>query len=146
TGEFEAVELRDGGEAFGGKGVNRAVANVNSELAEALIGFDADDQQGLDRRMVELDGTPNKGRLGANAILGVSLAAAKAASAEAGVSLFRSLGGKEARTLPVPLLNVVNGGVHAQNSIDLQEFMLVPAGAGSFSEALRIGSETFHAR
>src|SRR5438045_6681644 len=103
------------------------------------------DQESLDRRLVELDGTPNKGRLGANAILGVSLAAAKAAAAEAGISLFRHLGGAEARTLPVPLLNVVNGGAHAQNSIDLQEFMLVPAGASSFAEALQIGSEVFHA-
>jgi enolase len=145
TGVHEALELRDGGEEWGGKGVMKAVANVRGEIAAAVRGFDARDQEALDRRLVELDGTPNKGRLGANAILGVSLAAAKAAAAEAGVSLFRFLGGGEARTLPVPLLNVVNGGAHAQNSIDLQEFMLVPAGAGSFSEALRIGSETFHA-
>jgi enolase len=145
TGVHEALELRDGGSEWGGKGVGRAVENVRGEIAAAVRGMDADDQAGLDRRLVELDGTPNKGRLGANAILGVSLAAAKAAAAEAGVSLFRHLGGAAARTLPVPLLNVVNGGAHAQNSIDLQEFMLVPAGASSFSEALRIGAETFHA-
>jgi enolase len=145
TGVHEALELRDGGPEWGGKGVGRAVENVRGEIAGAMRGLDADDQEGLDRRLVELDGTPNKGRLGANAILGVSLAAAKAAAADAGVSLFRHLGGAAARTLPVPLLNVVNGGAHAQNSIDLQEFMLVPAGASSFSEALRIGAETFHA-
>ncbi|HEY8774317.1 MAG TPA: phosphopyruvate hydratase [Gaiellaceae bacterium] len=145
TGVHEAVELRDGGPEFGGKGVTRAVGNVRGEIAEAVRGRDADDQAGLDRVLIELDGTPNKGRLGANAILGVSLAAAKAAAADAGVSLFRYLGGEEARTLPVPMLNVINGGVHAQNSIDLQEFMLVPAGAESFAEALRIGAETFHA-
>jgi enolase len=145
TGVHEAVELRDGGAAWHGKGVSRAVENVRNELAEAVRGLDARDQEVLDRRLVELDGTPNKGRLGANAILGVSLAAPKAAAADAGVSLFRYLGGDEARTLPVPLLNVVNGGAHAQNSIDFQEFMLVPAGAESFSEALRIGAETFHA-
>jgi enolase len=145
TGVHEALELRDGGPEWGGKGVSRAVENVRGEIAAAVRGLDARDQEGLDRRLVELDGTPNKGRLGANAILGVSLAAAKAAAAEAGVSLFRHLGGEAARTLPVPLLNVVNGGAHAQNSIDLQEFMLVPAGASSFSEALRVGAETFHA-
>ena len=145
TGVHEALELRDGGPEWGGKGVGRAVENVRGEIAAAVRGVDADDQEGLDRRLVELDGTPNKGRLGANAILGVSLAAAKAAAAEDGLSLFRHLGGDGARTLPVPLLNVVNGGAHAQNSIDLQEFMLVPAGAEAFSEALRIGAETFHA-
>jgi enolase len=145
TGVHEALELRDGGPEWGGKGVGRAVDNVRGEIAAAVRGLDAADQEGLDRRLVELDGTPNKGRLGANAILGVSLAAAKASAAEAGVSLFRYLGGSAARTLPVPLLNVVNGGAHAQNSIDLQEFMLVPAGASSFSEALRVGAETFHA-
>jgi enolase len=145
TGVHEALELRDGGGEWGGKGVTKAVANVEGEIAAAVRGLDARDQEALDRHLVELDGTPNKGRLGANAILGVSLATAKAAAADAGVSLFRFLGGGDARTLPVPLLNVVNGGAHAQNSIDLQEFMLVPAGAGSFSEALRIGSETFHA-
>jgi enolase len=145
TGAHEALELRDGGAAWAGKGVAEAVANVNGELAQAVRGLDAVDQRALDERLIELDGTPNKGRLGANAILGVSLAAAKAAAAEAGLSLFRYLGGDNARTLPVPMLNVINGGVHAQNSIDLQEFMLVPAGAGSFAEALRIGAETFHA-
>jgi enolase len=139
------VELRDGEPAWGGKGVTRAVANVNGEIAQRVRGVEARDQAGLDRVLVELDGTPNKGRLGANAILGVSLAAAKAVAVEEGVSLYRHLGGEEARTLPVPMLNVINGGVHAQNSIDLQEFMLVPAGASSFQEALRIGSEVYHA-
>jgi enolase len=145
TGAHEALELRDGGAAWGGKGVADAVANVNGELAQAVRGLDAADQRALDERVIELDGTPNKGRLGANAILGVSLAAAKAASADAGLSLYRHLGGEQARTLPVPMLNVINGGVHAQNSIDLQEFMLVPAGADSFAEALRVGAEVFHA-
>jgi enolase len=145
TGVHEAVELRDGGAEYGGKGVTQAVANVRGEIAAAVLGRDPSDQAGLDRLLVELDGTPNKGRLGANAILGVSLATAKAAAAEARVSLFRYLGGEEARTLPVPMMNVINGGAHAQNSIDLQEFMLVPAGAASFAEALRIGSETYHA-
>jgi enolase len=145
TGVHEAVELRDGGEAYGGKAVTRAVANVEGEIAAAVRGLDASEQQTLDERLRGLDGTPNKGRLGANAILGVSLAAAKAAAAEAGVPLFRYLGGADARTLPVPLMNVINGGAHAQNSIDLQEFMVVPAGASSFAEALRIGAEVFHA-
>jgi enolase len=145
TGVHEALELRDGGEAFGGKGVTRAVENVNGEIAAAVRGIDAGDQRALDERLIELDGTPNKGRLGANAILGVSLAAAKAAAADAGVSLYRHLGGEEARMLPVPMLNVINGGAHAQNSIDLQEFMVVPAGAPTFTEALRIGAEVFHA-
>jgi enolase len=144
TGAHEAVELRDGGSEYGGKAVTQAVANVNNEIAEALCGLDAADQEALDRRLIELDGTPNKGRLGANAILGASLAAAKATAAERGLSLFRSLGGDDGRTLPVPMLNVINGGAHAQNSIDLQEFMVVPAGADSFAEALRIGAETFH--
>ena len=145
TGVHEALELRDKGAEWGGKGVSRAVENVNGEIADAVGGLDPADQRALDERLIELDGTPNKDRLGANAILAVSLAAAKAAAAEAGVSLFRFLGGDSARTLPVPLMNVINGGAHAQNSIDLQEFMLVPAGASSFAEALRIGSETFHA-
>jgi enolase len=145
TGAHEAVELRDGGAAYGGKAVTHAVANVDGEIADAVRGLDAADQAALDRRLIELDGTPNKGRLGANAILGVSLAAAKATAGERGLSLFRSLGGDDARTLPVPMMNVINGGAHAQNSIDFQEFMLVPAGADSFSDALRIGSETFHA-
>ena len=145
TGIHEAVELRDGGSAWGGKGVSRAVANVNGELAAAVVGRKASDQAGLDAALIEVDGTPNKGRLGANAILGVSLATAKAAAADNGVSLFRYLGGSDALTLPVPMLNVINGGAHAQNSIDLQEFMLVPAGADSFADALRIGSEVYHA-
>ena len=145
TGRFEAVELRDAGGEYGGKGVTRAVENANGEIAAAVRGLDAADQRALDERLVELDGTPNKRRLGANAILGVSLAAAKAAAADAGVPLYRWLGGEDARTLPVPMLNVVNGGAHAQNSLDLQEFMLVPAGADTFAEALRIGSEVFHA-
>jgi enolase len=145
TGHFEAVELRDGGPAYGGKGVTKAVASVEGEIAAAIRGLDANDQEQLDRALVELDGTPNKARLGANALLAVSLAAAKAAAASASVPLYRWLGGDEARTLPVPLLNVVNGGAHAQNTIDFQEFMVVPAGAGSFADALRIGAETFHA-
>jgi enolase len=144
TGVHEALELRDGGSDWGGKGVTRAVGNVNGELAQAVQGLDAADQRAVDERMVELDGTPNKGRLGANAMLGVSLAVAKAAAADAGVSLFRHLGGEDAATLPVPMMNVINGGAHAQNSIDLQEFMLVPAGVDTFAEALRVGSEVFH--
>ncbi len=145
TGVHEAVELRDGGAAYGGKAVTKAVENANGEIAAAVRGLDADDQETLDRTLVELDGTPNKGRLGANAILAVSLATAKAAAADAGVSLFRHLGGERATTLPVPMMNVINGGVHAANSIDLQEFMIVPAGASSFAEALQIGAETYHA-
>ena len=145
TGEFEAVELRDGGDAWGGKGVTTAVGNVNGELAEALRGADAADQQGLDRRMIELDGTPNKGRLGANAILGVSLAAAKAAASENGMTLWRYLGGEAAHVLPVPMMNVLNGGAHADNRVDFQEFMIVPVGASSFGEGLRTGVEVFHA-
>ena len=144
TGVHEALELRDGGSDWGGKGVTRAVGNVNGELAQAVQGLDAADQRAVDERMVELDGTPNKGRLGANAMLGVSLAVAKAEAADAGVSLFRHLGGEDAATLPVPMMNVINGGAHAQNSIDLQEFMLVPAGVDTFAEALRVGSEVFH--
>jgi enolase len=145
TGAHEAVELRDGGAEWGGKGVGRAVANVNGELADAVRGRDARDQEGLDRALIELDGTPNKGRLGANAILGVSLAAAKAMATADGLPLWRYLGGETAVTLPVPMMNVINGGVHAQNSIDLQEFMVVPVGASSFAEAMRIGSEVYHA-
>jgi enolase 1/2/3 len=145
TGQFEAVELRDDGVAYGGKAVTRAVANVDDEIADAVRGLDADDQEALDRALIELDGTPNKARLGANAILGVSLAVAKASAADAGVPLYRRLGGEAARTLPVPMLNVINGGVHAQNSIDLQEFMVVPVGGETFADALRIGAETFHA-
>jgi enolase len=145
TGAHEAVELRDGGPAWGGKGVGEAVANVNAEIATAIRGADVRDQKTLDRLLIDLDGTPNKGRLGANAILGVSLAAAKAAAADAGQPLWRHLGGEEARTLPVPMMNVINGGVHADNSIDLQEFMLVPVGAESFAEGLRVGAEVYHA-
>ena len=146
TGEHEAVELRDGDRAiYLGKGVLQAVANVNGEIAGAIVGLDADDQRALDDALVALDGTPTKSRLGANAILGCSLAAAKAAAAEAGLPLYRWLGGDDARMLPVPLMNVVNGGAHAQNRLDLQEFMVVPAGAESFSEALRVGAEVFHA-
>jgi len=145
TGEFEAVELRDGGHAWGGKGVAKAVRNANGELAEAVRGMEAADQEAIDRAMLDLDGSPNKGRLGANAILGVSLAAAKAAAAEAGVPLWRYLGGEAAHVLPVPMMNVLNGGAHADNKVDFQEFMVVPVGAGSFSEALRTGAEIFHA-
>src|SRR3954466_8511289 len=145
TGAHEAVELRDGADAYGGKSVLQAVANASREIRDAVSGADADDQEALDRLLVELDGTPNKGRLGANAILGVSLASAKAAAADAGVSLFHHPGGTHATTLPVPMMNVINGGAHARNSIDLQEFMVVPVGAGSFAEALRIGAETYHA-
>ena len=145
TGEFEAVELRDGGDAWAGKGVTKAVANVNGELAEAVRGLDPADQAELDRTMIELDGTPNKARLGANAILGVSLASAKAAAAEAGLPLWRYLGGEAAHVLPVPMMNVLNGGAHADNKVDFQEFMIMPVGAPSFSEGLRIGVEVFHA-
>jgi enolase len=145
TGEFEAVELRDGGSEWGGKGVGRAVANVNGEIAQAVAGFDAEDQSGLDRRLIELDGTPNKGRLGANAVLGVSLAAAKASANEEVVALYRYLGGEQAHVLPVPMMNVLNGGAHADNRVDFQEFMVVPVGAESYSEALRIGTEVYHA-
>jgi len=144
TGELEAVELRDGDEAYGGKGVARAVANVNGELAEAVRGIDPADQEALDRAMIELDGSANKGRLGANAILGVSLAGAKAAAAEVGQPLWRYLGGEAAHVLPVPMMNVLNGGAHADNKVDFQEFMIVPIGAPSFAEALRMGSEVFH--
>jgi enolase len=149
TGEFEAVELRDGGSEWVGKGVTRAVANVNGEIAQALTGARAAEQGALDETMIELDGTPNKGRLGANAILGVSLAVAKAAAADSRQPLYRYLaelyGGGEPRVLPVPMMNVLNGGAHADNSVDFQEFMVVPAGASSFSECLRTGAEVFHA-
>jgi len=145
TGEHEAVELRDAGDTWDGKGVLRAVGHVNGEIADRVTGLDARDQRALDLAMVDLDGTPTKSRLGANAILGVSLAAAKAAAADAGMPLYRWIGGTNAHVLPVPLLNVVNGGAHAQNSLDFQEFMLVPAGADTFSEALRIGVESYHA-
>jgi enolase len=145
TGEFEATELRDGGDAYGGKGVTTAVANVNGEITDAIVGSDADDQAAIDRALIDLDGTPNKSRLGANAILGVSLAVARAAAADARVALWRHLGGADARVLPVPMMNVLNGGAHADNKVDFQEFMVVPAGASSFSQCLRMGAEVFHA-
>jgi enolase len=144
TGEFEATELRDGGERWQGKGVGRAVANVNGEIAASVVGMDASDQQALDRALIELDGTANKSRLGANAILGVSLAAAHAQAAEEGLALWRYLGGEAARVLPVPMMNVLNGGAHADNKVDFQEFMVVPCGAPTFSECLRMGAEVFH--
>ena len=144
TGEFEAAELRDGGDAWLGKGVLTAVGNVNGEIAEAVHGMDATDQAALDRSLIELDGTPNKSRLGANAILGVSLAAAHAGAAEQGQPLWRYLGGENAHILPVPMMNVLNGGAHADNRIDFQEFMIVPAGAATFADGLRMGVEVFH--
>jgi len=146
TGKHEAVELRDGdAKRYGGKGVRRAVDAVNGEIFDALSGFDAEDQLGIDRTLIALDGTPNKSRLGANAILGVSLAASKAAAIEAGVPLYRHIGGVFARTLPVPLMNIVNGGVHADNPIDFQEFMILPVSAPTVADAVRMGSEVFHA-
>ncbi len=145
TGAHEAVELRDGGEDWGGRGVNTAVSNVNGEIGDALRGFDAEDQRGVDFTMIDLDATPNKARLGANAILAVSLATAKAAAMECELPLFQYIGGVNAHVLPVPMMNVVNGGVHAKNSIDFQEFMIMPIGASTFSEALRWGTETYHA-
>ena len=145
TGEFEATELRDGGERWLGKGVTKAVSNVNGEIADAVKGLDASDQKGLDDALIALDGTPSKSRLGANAILGVSLAAAHAQAAEEGLPLWRYLGGDAARVLPVPMMNVLNGGVHADNRVDFQEFMIVPCGTQSFSECLRMGAEVFHA-
>ena len=145
TGEHEAVELRDGDEQrYKGKGVLRAVENVNSEIAEALGGMDAADQHALDAKMIELDGTPNKGRLGANAILAVSMATARAAANAFQLPLYRYLGGARANTLPVPMMNILNGGAHADNNVDFQEFMVMPVGAPSFSEALRWGVEVFH--
>jgi enolase len=145
TGEFEATELRDGGSEWGGKGVAKAVANVNGEIANALRGQDAAGQAALDRLLISLDGTPNKSRLGANAILGVSLAAAYASAAEEQLPLWRYLGGEGAHVLPVPMMNVLNGGAHADNRLDFQEFMIVPIGAESFAQAMRMGSEVFHA-
>jgi enolase len=145
TGIREAVELRDGGERFSGKGVLRAVANVNGEIADAVGGLDALDQRVVDHAMIDVDGTPDKGRLGANAILAVSLASAKAVADDLEIPLYRSIGGANAHALPVPMLNVLNGGAHANNSIDFQEFMVMPVGAASFSEALRWGTETYHA-
>ena len=146
TGTFEAKELRDGdGGRFGGKGVLRAVENVCGEIAASLAGWDASDQRGIDHRMIDLDGTPDKTRLGANALLGVSLAVAKAAAEDYGLPLFRYVGGVDAHVLPVPQMNVLNGGMHADNNVDFQEFMIAPVGAASFSEALRWGAETYHA-
>ena len=144
TGTHEAVEKRDGGPRFGGRGVRQAVAAANGEIWHALSGFDVTDQLAIDRVLRELDGTPNKSRLGANAILGVSLACANAAAAEAGTGLYRYIGGVFARTLPVPMMNIINGGVHADNPIDIQEFMVMPVGARSATDAIRIGSEIFH--
>jgi enolase len=144
TGQFEAVELRDGGDRFGGKGVGIAVDNVNGDIRDALIGFEAIEQRVVDMQLLELDGTDNKGNLGANALLGVSLAVAHAAADEVALPLYRYVGGANAHVLPVPLLNVLNGGAHADNNIDVQEFMLVPLGAASFGEALRWGAETYH--
>jgi len=145
TGSHEALELRDGRKRFGGKGVLKAIANVNGEIAAALRGRDPREQEAIDQRLIELDGTPNKRRLGANAILGVSLAVARAAARAAGQPLFRYLGGSRAVVLPVPMMNILNGGAHADNSVDLQEFMVMPIGAKSFGEGLRMGVETFHA-
>ncbi|HKI60870.1 MAG TPA: phosphopyruvate hydratase [Mariprofundaceae bacterium] len=145
TGSREAVELRDGDTRLGGKGVRKAVANVNGEIATAVKGMHADDQQALDDKLIQLDGTANKGRLGANAILGVSMAVAKAQATEKGLSLFRYLGGDSATLLPVPCMNVINGGSHADNNIDFQEYMIAPAGAANFAESLEMGAEVFHA-
>jgi enolase len=144
TGRFEAVELRDGGEFWGGKGVSTAVANVNGELAAAVRGLDASDQRTVDRALLDADGTDDKGRLGANAILGISLAVAHAAADDAGVALYRYVGGTNSHVLPVPMLNVINGGEHADNNVDIQEFMSMPAGAASLTEALRWGVECYH--
>jgi len=144
TGEHEAVELRDGGKRFLGKGVLQAVANVNNEICDAIIGLDALDQRAVDHKMISLDGTENKSRLGANAILGVSLAVARAAASARNLPLYKSIGGDNANTLPVPMMNVLNGGVHADNNIDLQEFMIMPIGATRFSEGLQWGVETYH--
>jgi enolase len=144
TGEHEAVELRDGGAAWMGKGVSKAVAHVNGPIAEQLIGLDARDQTAIDRLLIELDGTANKSRLGANALLGTSLAVAKAAAAELDQPLYRYVGGTLARDLPVPLMNVLNGGAHADNNVDVQEFMILPVGASSFADALRMGTEIYH--
>ncbi len=144
TGQFEAVELRDGGDEWRGKAVSRAVEGVRGEIRTLLLGQDAADQRPIDELLIDLDGTTNKSRLGANAILGCSLAVAKAAAAEARTPLYRWIGGEQAHVLPVPMMNVINGGAHAQNSVDLQEFMLIPGGAESFSHALRVGAEVFH--
>jgi enolase len=145
TGVFEAVELRDGGEAYGGKAVTRAVQGVIDEIQPELLGYDADDQRLVDQELIDLDRTPDKSRLGANAILGVSLAVARAAAESSGLPLFRYLGGPNAHVLPVPMMNILNGGAHADNNVDIQEFMIAPVGAATFTEALRWGAETYHA-
>jgi len=145
TGAFEAVELRDGGSAFGGKAVTKAVMSVTEEIEPDLLGYDADDQRLIDQAMIDLDGTPDKSRLGANAITAVSMAVARAAAESAGLPLFRYLGGPNAHVLPVPMMNVLNGGAHADNSVDIQEFMIAPVGAATFSDAIRWGAETYHA-
>ncbi|MEV8636011.1 phosphopyruvate hydratase [Streptosporangium sp. NPDC051023] len=145
TGQFEAVELRDGDERYGGKGVEKAVLGVTDEIADEVLGFDAAEQRSIDQVMIDLDGTPNKARLGANAILGVSLAVAKAAAESAELPLFRYLGGPNAHVLPVPMMNILNGGAHADTNVDIQEFMIAPIGAGSFREAVRMGTEVYHA-
>ncbi len=144
TGEFEAAELRDGGERYGGKGVSRAVANVNEQIRPLLVGYDATHQRDIDDALLDLDGTPNKSSIGANAILGASLAAAKAAAASCGLPLYAYLGGPNAHLLPVPLMNIINGGAHAESSVDFQEFMIVPLGASTFAEAVRMGTEVYH--
>jgi len=145
TGQFEAVELRDGGARYGGKGVLKAVEAVNTDIAAALVGFEADDQRAIDEMMIDLDGTDNKAKFGANAILGVSLAVAQAAAESAGLPLFRYVGGPNAHVLPVPMMNILNGGAHADSNVDVQEFMIAPIGADSFAEALRQGTEVYHA-
>ena len=145
TGQFEAVELRDGGKRYLGKGVRKACEAVNTKLGDALVGFDADDQRAIDQAMLDVDGTANKAKVGANAILGVSLAAAKAAAESARLPLFRYLGGPNAHVLPVPMMNILNGGAHADSNVDVQEFMIAPIGAPSFAEALRQGAEVYHA-
>ncbi|MEU7989288.1 phosphopyruvate hydratase [Streptosporangium canum] len=145
TGQFEAVELRDGDERYGGKGVEKAVLGVTDEIADEILGFDAAEQRSIDQVMIDLDGTPNKARLGANAILGVSLAVAKAAAESAELPLFRYLGGPNAHVLPVPMMNILNGGAHADTNVDIQEFMIAPIGAESFREAVRMGTEVYHA-
>ena len=145
TGTFEALELRDGDARYGGKGVLRAVENINERIAPTLVGVDPSEQEELDRIMIDLDGTPNKGNLGANAILGVSMAAARAAAADHDLPLWAYLGGKGPFLLPTPMMNVLNGGAHADNNLDIQEFMVVPHGAPTFSEALRMGAEIYHA-
>src|SRR5205085_1741067 len=145
TGAFEAVELRDGGERYGGKGVTKAVDNVLDVIGPELVGYDASEQRLIDQRLLDLDGTPNKERLGANAILGVSLAVARAAAESTGLPLFRYVGGPSAHLLPVPMMNILNGGAHADSNVDVQEFMIAPIGAATFAEALAVGTETYHA-